>query len=193
MEKSDWKHFGYDNSYRINTDGVVMSRNHPGRSYKGPVSWKTIKATKSNTDKSGGWYLTVNIKVSASPSVYKTMRIHRIVTSLFIGEVPKGMEVDHIDGNRANNSVRNLRIVSRKLNAQNASERGAFLKGKLAFSGKIKIYDYIEILKMLKEGFQNKQIANRFNVDPSVISQIKNGKWRGSRYATVAEDWRQSL
>ena len=37
--------------------------------------------------------------------------VHRIVASLFIGDVDN-MDVDHIDGNTQNNDVRNLRIVT---------------------------------------------------------------------------------
>src|SRR5690606_18496037 len=44
---------------------------------------------------------------------------HNIVWALNFGEVPKGMVVDHIDGNGLNNSVGNLRLVSAEGNSKN--------------------------------------------------------------------------
>ena len=45
-------------------------------------------------------------------------RAHRIAWMLSTGNWPTG-EIDHIDGNRTNNRLANLRDVSRKTNAQN--------------------------------------------------------------------------
>lgn len=47
------------------------------------------------------------------------MYVHRAVVELFINEIPKGYEVDHIDGNKYNNNVNNLRIVTHYENMQN--------------------------------------------------------------------------
>lgn len=48
----------------------------------------------------------------------KNITVHRLVAEAFIGPVD-GFEIDHIDTNRANNHVSNLRIVTRKENANN--------------------------------------------------------------------------
>lgn len=44
---------------------------------------------------------------------------HRLVWDLHFGSIPDGMLVDHIDGDKANNRLENLRIVSHSVNAQN--------------------------------------------------------------------------
>lgn len=49
---------------------------------------------------------------------YVTYPVHRIVWLLVHGEFPKQC-IDHIDGNRSNNRVENLRDVSRGLNQRN--------------------------------------------------------------------------
>lgn len=51
---------------------------------------------------------------------YKQERVHRIIWELLKGPIPEGMVIDHIDGNRSNNSVENLRVVSVKENARNS-------------------------------------------------------------------------
>lgn len=46
------------------------------------------------------------------------VRAHRVVWALVYGEWPRG-EVDHIDGNKTNNTLSNLRVVSHAVNQRN--------------------------------------------------------------------------
>lgn len=45
--------------------------------------------------------------------------LHRAIVELFIGEIPDGYDIDHIDTNKLNNRIDNLRIVTRKENMGN--------------------------------------------------------------------------
>lgn len=45
--------------------------------------------------------------------------VHHLVWEAFNGPIPKGMEIDHIDGNPSNNSLENLRAVSHQTNMLN--------------------------------------------------------------------------
>ena len=42
----------------------------------------------------------------------KTFYVHRLVLETFVGECPEGMECDHIDRNRSNNRIENLRWIT---------------------------------------------------------------------------------
>lgn len=48
----------------------------------------------------------------------KTVRMHRLIM-----DAPKGMDIDHIDGNGLNNQRSNLRIVTRRQNNQNRHDK----------------------------------------------------------------------
>lgn len=69
------------------------------------------------TDKEG--YIRVRI-------LGKEFRAHRIIWSLFNGEIPENMFVDHIDGNISNNKIENLRLATRQQN--NSNSRGNWNK-----------------------------------------------------------------
>lgn len=55
--------------------------------------------------------------------------VYRIVWEAFNGPIPKGYEIDHIDSNRNNNVLSNLRCVSHKENMNNENTIKKF-KGK---------------------------------------------------------------
>lgn len=59
-------------------------------------------------------------------------RIHRLAWMLYYGEWPKGA-IDHIDGDRANNRIANLRVATNSENAQN--QRKAMKHNKLGILG----------------------------------------------------------
>ena len=48
------------------------------------------------------------------------VKIHQLVTEQFIGAVPSGMVINHIDGNKKNNNVDNLEIVTVAENTKHA-------------------------------------------------------------------------
>jgi hypothetical protein len=55
-----------------------------------------------------------------------------VVWQVANGEIPAGYEIDHIDGDKANNNISNLRLVTRKENILLARERlGNWAKSKL--------------------------------------------------------------
>lgn len=49
----------------------------------------------------------------------KIYNAHHVVWEMFFGPVPYGAEIDHINGNRSENRIENLRAVSKKENARN--------------------------------------------------------------------------
>lgn len=51
----------------------------------------------------------------------KGYRTHRIVWTILKGEISEGMHVDHIDRNKSNNRIENLRLVSNTVNKRKAA------------------------------------------------------------------------
>lgn len=99
------------NGYHISNTGVVYSQKYSKRYNKNCE----MRVVKPRTHPSG--YLYVGLyEGEGKHKVRYWRRVHRLVAQHHIGEIPEGMEVDHIDGNRHNNNVENLRIVTHREN-----------------------------------------------------------------------------
>lgn len=87
--------------------------------YKGGILYWKINPKNNHTkigDKAGflsqnGYFQVKFEKI--------TRNIHRIIYEMFIGEIPMNMEVDHIDGDKLNNQLDNLRLVNKSENGRN--------------------------------------------------------------------------
>lgn len=74
---------------------------------------------------------------------YKTLRIHRLVVEAFIGPIPKGYEINHIDEDKKNNCLSNLEIVTRRQNMNHGTRNAR--AGKAISKSNSKQLDLMEI------------------------------------------------
>jgi hypothetical protein len=49
--------------------------------------------------------------------------MHRVIWEAINGPIPEGLEIDHRNGNRVDNRLNNLKVVTRRINAHNRKER----------------------------------------------------------------------
>jgi hypothetical protein len=74
-----------------------------------------IKNLKPKTKKNG--YLEVSLSL---PNGSKSFYVHRLIVNTFLGEIPKGFNVNHIDGNKKNNCLENLEIITYSENSKHS-------------------------------------------------------------------------
>jgi len=95
--------------------------------------------------------------------------VHQLVTSAFLGPVPDGMEVNHIDSNPSNNNIDNLEYVTRQDNIQHAIQYG---KKRIKLAPK----DVLGIRTMLAGGARQVDIADKYGIANNTVSEIRTGK-----------------
>ena len=138
---------GTDHKVIVTSDGRVFKRYSVCRKYpeKGFTGFREVKPRLNNSG-----YLQVGLG-----RICKTVSIHRLVAEAFIPN-PLGLrDVDHIDGNKTNNRVENLRWVTHKENCNNPNTA----KGR----SKLKNPIWTDIVATDKQGnefrFRNKKEA----------------------------------
>ena len=97
--------------YKIYENGEVWRMAH--RSTCG-INLKTMKLRAYKTKNN---YLMVSLHDREGKR--KRFYLHRLVYMAFFGDIPKGMECDHIDSQKTNCSVSNLRLASHINNCKN--------------------------------------------------------------------------
>lgn len=100
---------GHEN-YEVSTEGRVRNK-------------RTGRILKQCYNKPGG-YLRVCLDK-------KNESVHRLLMKSVFGIDGEGLEVNHIDGNHANNNLLNLEWCSRTQNAKHAAENGFIVVNKV--------------------------------------------------------------
>ena len=115
---------------------------------------------------------------------------HRLVMICFnYREDYSKYQVNHIDGNKLNNSIENLEWCTNQENRIHAVKLGlaVSLKGETNPSSKLLESQVIDIIQDLLHGTPYSQICNKYNCSKSTILAIKNK--RNWKYLTVNIDF----
>ena len=93
----------------IVVDGVTVACYETGQIEK--LDMRTGEVTRTFGCVNGRGYRVARIG-------RKTTRVHRVIYAAFNGGIDSGMQVDHIDGNKQNNSISNLRQLTNLQNCR---------------------------------------------------------------------------
>jgi len=104
----------YNNRYWISDLGKIYYNTKCWRNPKGEM-----KELIPSHNPSGYLYY----KLSVGKCKYDYLRGHRIVWEAFNGKIPAGLEIDHIDRDRHNNILTNLRLVTHSENCLNQKRK----------------------------------------------------------------------
>lgn len=156
---------GYEGLYAVSDEGEVMSMNFAKSGLPG------IMATRLRRG-----YASVGLRWRESKC--KDFTVHALVASAFIGKRPKGLAINHKDGNKLNNRASNLEYVTYSENTRHAYGLGILKgrKGENHHLRKLNDASIVDIRNRLAAGEMQASIGALYGVDQSCISSIKHGK-----------------
>lgn len=152
--------------YKVSENGVVYS-------------FKTGEKKKLSPRIDIDGYKTVGLYNNGK---VKRFKIHRLVASAFIPNDNEAKDcINHIDGNKWNNTVGNLEWCTRKENSLHASRTGLLITGskqKLGMARKRRFSQeqIMNIKNLYESGMTQRKLGEMFGCDHSVISEIVNNK-----------------
>lgn len=135
---------GFEGKYEVSNFGDVRSIGFYARICGNGQRYVRPKLLRKWIDKKGYY----NVSITNSDNIRYNKKVHRLVADAFIpNDDVSRVEIDHIDTNRLNNNVSNLRWVTHKENMNN-------------IKSVIKQYLISSDSKMIERTLQTKRLKN---------------------------------
>lgn len=172
MECEEWKDIpGYEGRYQASTHGRIRSvdryvsgvNHYTGNPFLRRITSKVLRPGRYC--KSGHVSVVLGRGTNGIP-------VHQLVMLTYCGKPPKGMEILHSNGDPTDNRLVNLRYGTRTENILDVYRQGGRWR-------KLSIPDVQEIRLGLNAGISGAELARRYKVSPTTISNIKKGKIYG--------------
>ncbi len=163
--KEVWKDVvEYEGHYQVSNLGNVKS-----------IKFNRNNLMKFGLDKNG--YYRIGLRLNNTRKFYF---VHRLVAQAFIPNYDNLPQTNHINGIKTDNSIENLEWCTVSHNIKHAFNTGLNISSKGEKHGQSKLTDeqIIEI-RNLKDKMLGNEIAKKFNISESRISEIINHKaWK---------------
>lgn len=168
--------------------GILVWKNRPLEHFKNKRAWiifnsvyaGKVAGAKAYTPAGNPLAVAIGLKTG---SYKKDHTAHRIAWEIVNGPIPKGMEIDHINGNAHDNRITNLRLATHQQNMLNRRMYRNNTSGHKGFS-----YD-----KSRKKWSANIQVARkstslgRFDsIEDAITAYAKASQEKHGQFARVA-------
>lgn len=119
-----------------------------------------------------GTYYSVLLTIGGRP---RLKRVHHMVLDAFVGPRGPGQEARHLNGNRLDNRLSNLRWGTRTENGNDMLVHGTHTIGARNGNAKLTAEQSREIYRRVHAGEEGHSLAKEFGLSDATISRIKNG------------------
>lgn len=153
----------FDN-YEIHEDGTIFSKCYNKKRYLG-----------GHIEKKGG-YVIVNLTCKDGKG--RPFQWHRVIYYYFKGEIPEGMQVNHIDEDKTNNTLSNLNLMTPKENNNWGTRNERANKSQSITKTKHHVLQYnLKTGEPIKEWFNAMEAAETLGLVFSNIYRCCEGKY----------------
>jgi hypothetical protein len=155
MEIEDIKLIDFLPNTHISKDGRLWRNGREKKFTVGPLGYEVVSFSTNNKTK----------------TYYK----HRLVLHAFVGECPMGCEALHINGNRLDNRLENLRWGTRKENVADAIKHGTATIGSKNGAAKLtnEMIKTIRQSRLINDSVD--KLSNQYQVSVTTIKRVLNG------------------
>jgi hypothetical protein len=153
-----------DSRYSVSNLGNVRSNwsDRPDKNLSYRVRYEKVYQIKPWVHTTGYW----RVSLGRNNPKY----VHRLVALAFLPNPENLSDVDHVDGNRLNAALSNLRWVSRKTNALAGGERHNWSSQRIASHNRRLFVEYAqEFAELYKKGYSLRSIARKFDTDHKIV------------------------
>ncbi len=173
---------GYEGIYAVCEDGKIWA--HPRtiirkrKGWKGAIVHLNGHWMKTSTTKKGDWYYSIAFGWGNSRKGYK---VHRLVAQAFIPNPNNLPDVNHKNGDKTDNRVKNLEWVTRRQNLEHGFKiypiaNRPLARGEQSWCAKLKDDDIPIIRMRFKNGeLSQRKLAKEYGVSHTTIKGIING------------------
>jgi hypothetical protein len=167
-----WKPVAWSQDYEVSNFGNVRSWRPSGNSKDKPLNPRQMSQWKSNG------YPAVTLCVKQK---MKNFLVHRLVAEAFLDKIPGKEIVCHLDDNKMNNHVDNLRYGTYSENGKDAVKNGKLKSGENSPLSKLTNADVDTIRHLvLSLGKTHREVSEIFGVARSTVSGIMNNRRKSS-------------
>lgn len=156
---------GYEGLYQVSSFGQVRSLK------RGTTSGRVLSVGRGN-----GGYQHVSLSKNG---VTTTRKVHRLVAEVFLPNLDNLPEVNHIDPDKDNNSVRNLEWVTRQQNHDHSIRVGIRAEKGENHVRSVLSDKQVSLIRKIKWDRETaKRLSLKFRVTPGHIRAIRRGVYR---------------
>ena len=121
----------YIDNKEVDVSKLKQFRNSPYYASEDGQIYNLDKNIQLRFENSGNYYrVQCNYNLNG-----KHFQVHRVIYECFKGEIPKGLEINHIDGDPHNNNINNLELVTHIENCKKARHSNIKVYSKNIYTG----------------------------------------------------------